>query len=103
MDVSAAISGCPSLLGEWLDIELPEGTSWTQRQQLLEFYGAILPMRMYGDALQAFKPDGQDLGEVLRQIHQFLADIDLRDRIAERCVVAMDTLVQGVLCRRLQA
>ena len=102
MDVSAVICSDSLRLGEWIEIDLPQETSLAHLQQLLALYGGALPMRQVGDGLQVFCPRARAPAEVMGQMHQLLADIALRERIAKRCVIQMDALVEGVLCRVLK-
>ncbi len=103
MEVSAVIWRDSPLLGEWIDVDLPEETSSTQLQYLVALCGRTWPMRWSGSVLQVLSPGPQYSLEIVGQIHQLLADIVLRERIAHRCVVQMDVLVEGVLCHLMKS
>lgn len=84
--------------GEWLDIAFTDFPSEAHRSELVVLYCGEFPIRRSSDGVQVLCQGGHDAEDASALANQILADIALRDRIAERSVVLMNDLVEGVLC-----
>lgn len=90
-------------LGVWHDLPFLEALSAKHKHELLILCCGDLMVRRLGEGLQVFCQRGTNIAAISISISQILADIILRERIADRSVVQMNDLVEGVLCPILKS